>query len=392
MVMLGFSLMVLAYTLPTDIAHDNIVHDAETLYNLDQLVIPEHFTTKLDIYTDTLILSEISYYNENVSLIDNAMSVYGIRDGADFQKFIEGDDSVIDEYPRYWHGNLVVYKPLFCFVDYNAVKILELFFEMVMITAIVRLMFKNNLKNYIIPFILSLFFIHPEVIGICLQYMPMFNLMLISVYILLKFKDYLLENDRIIYYFLIVGMSAGFFDFTTYPLITFGIPTIYYMLLENDKQTLKTNVLKIILFGLIWGVGFVGMWASKWIISSIILDKNVIANALDKLLWRTSSIKFTRIDAIWANVSIYKKIEYLMIMGLIGIYYIKRLISAKQNITKDNVKNLIPFILIALTPFAWYFIVSNHSFIHCPFTYRTLLILFFAVMCSFEYIISKKKV
>lgn len=388
-VILCFSLMVVTYTLPTDNAYESIVADADLFSNLHFSTIPGYDTTSLDLYSDSIILSEICYYNHNVSLFDNSMSNYGTRDGHDFGKFVGGNESVIKDYARYWHGNLVVLKVLFLFLDYNAIKLLELFFEVVMFIFIVKLMYGNNLKNYIIPFILSLFLIHPEVIGLSMQYFAMFNIMLISVCILLKFKEKLFKNNRLLYYFLAVGMLANFFDLTTYPLITLGIPAIFYLLLEKDQNSIKQNVIKILLFGIVWSVGFIGMWISKWIISSIILNKNVVANALEQFSWRVSSAEFSRFDAILANVLIYHKKVYLIIFVLIGIYYIKRLINARNKITLDGIKQIAPFLCIALMPFAWYFVLSNHSYIHFWFTYRDLLIFFFAVMCSLEYLIIK---
>ena len=82
--------------------------------------------------------------------------------------------------------------------------------------------------------IYHIFIFHsPEVIGLSMQYAPIFFIMLISVFILLKFKDKLLENNNLIYYFLIIGMATSFFDLLTYPLITLRTPLIFYLLLEG---------------------------------------------------------------------------------------------------------------------------------------------------------------
>lgn len=390
-VVLALILMVASYTIPTENAHENIVKDAYFFFNLDQYVIPNDFATRLDIFTDTLIFSEIAYYNENVSLIDNAMSVYGIHAGSEYQNFTKGDDSVIREYPRYWHGNVVVFKVLFNFLDDNGVRILELFFEAVMIIAIIKLMFENNLKNYIIPFAISIFFIHPEVIGLTLAFGPMFNVMLISVYVLLKFKEKWFKNNRLFYYFMIVGMVTSFFDFLTFPLISFGIPMIFYLILEEDTQSLKNNIIKIFLFGIIWSVGYLGMWFSKWVISSLILNENVIENGLTAVLSRSTDAEFSRIDAILRNVSVYGNISYLLPIGLIIIYYVKKIFDLRENITVNKIKYLVPFILMAAIPFVWFFLASNHSYIHFWFTYRELLITFLALMCSAEFIIKKEE-
>ena len=374
-VLLGFLLMVTSYSLPMGNAHDNLINDAPALYDLNQLLIPNDYSTKLDIYTDSLILTESAYYNESASVVDNAMSVYGTTgDDKEFQRYIEGDENVIFGYPRYWHGNLVVYKVLYSFLDYNSIKILEFCFEIVMIIAILKLMVDNDLKNYIIPFLMSIYLIHPEVIGLSLQFSTLFNLMLISVFLMLKFKKVLFKKRIMLYYFMVLGMLTVFFDLLTYPLVCLGVPLIFYVILENDNQSLKEIIINIIVFSALWGIGYVGMWLSKWIIASILLNKNVVLDAVNQLLFRTSSLEFTRMDAVLANVSVYSFGFYLLIPGLTAIYYIIRLIRSYKGITIDKLKSIIPFVLVGLTPFLWYFIISNHSYIHFWFTYRELII------------------
>lgn len=385
-VLLAFLLIVVAYSFPTENAYETVVKEAPYFSkDLHPAIIPSYNTTKLDLYTDSEMLSQISYYNKNMSLIDNSMIVYSTI-GKNFTKYADGDfeNNVLREYPRYWHGYLVVYKPLFNFLDYNSVKILELAFEVVMIAGIIRLMFENNLKNYIIPFILSIILIHPEVIGLSMQYFAVFNITLISIYILIKFKDYILKDNRFFYYIFIIGMFTNYFDFLTYPLISFGIPMIFYLLLDRDKKSVKDKMLMIFLFGITWSVGYVGMWLSKWIISSVILNDNIVADGFNRFIIRSSSVEFTRFDAILNNIVIYKKRAYFIIGSFILIYYIKRLIGARNNISQDRLKQVLPILILAFIPFVWYFIASNHSYIHNWMTYRVLCIFFFSVLCSFE--------
>ena len=185
-------------------------------------------------------------------------------------------------------------------------------------------------------------------------------------------------------------MATSFFDLLTCPLLSFAVPMIFYLLLEKDQSNIKDNLCKIFLFGIIWSVGYVGMWVSKWIIASIILNENIVTDALNQLLFRTSSVGYSRIGAILSNVLVYKKKSYLIIFLLIAIYYIKRLRDYRNNISKNNLKELSPFFVIAMIPFVWYFILSNHSTIHFWFTYRDLFIFFFSIMCSLELIIRRK--
>ena len=391
-VLLGFILMCVTYTLPTDNAHANIMKDVETFNVYYPEVIPNDKTTILDGFTDLKIIMEVLDKNEYNSPIKNAMAVYSASP-KDFNSFMDGNLSVTWEYPRYWHGNLVGYSILFNFFDYSGIKIINLFCELILIIGIIKLMIDKNLKNYIVPFAISLLFIHPEVIGQSLQYTPVFYIMLISIYILLKFKDKLFEDNNLIYYFLIVGMSTAFFDYLTYPLVTLGGPLIFYLLLEDNKQSLKGNIYKLLLLAFVWAFGYVGMWVSKWIIASAVLNKNVIASGLNVFLMRSSSVEgVPRYGALLKNVLVYNNSYYIVIMSAIVIYYIVRLIKIKDNISFNKFKETIPFLLIGITPFLWYLFASNHSFIHYWMTYRILFVFFFAIMCSLEYLIRKKEV
>ena len=382
--------MCVTYSLPNDNVHDNIMKDIEVYTEVYPRVIPNDRTTILDVYTDSKIISELLDKNETTSPIKNAMAVYGTSPKV-FNSFIEGKDNTTFEYPRYWHGNLVVFNALFNFLDYNGIKIVQVLCELVLIVGILKLMIDRNLKNYIIPFVLSLLLIHPVVIGLCLQYAPVFFITLISVFVLLKFKEKLFENNNLIYYFLIIGMSTSFFDFLTYPLITVGTPLIFYLLLENNKHTLKENVTKILLFASIWAFGYVGMWVSKWIIASFVLNHDVISNGLSVIAVRSSVEGVSRFDALFKNILIYDG-YYNVVFGLISIYYIVRLLKMKEEKTVSKLKEIIPFLLIGITPFLWYIFASNHSYIHFWMTYRILFIFFFAVMCSLEYFLAKKEV
>lgn len=402
-VLLGFSSMVLIYTLPTDGAYQNLIDDSVEFAKAYPTATPNYPTvlegddsTMVDLFTDGIILSRSCYYNQNISLIENAMYVYGVS-GYQIDNFSSGDDSGIWAYTRYWHGNLVIMKPLYNLFDYSAIRIIGLFFEFVMVIAIMKQMLKNNLKNYIIPFLLSIFLINPLVIGITLQYSTMYILMLMSVWFLLKFKDKLFEKNNLLYYFLVIGMLTSFFDLLTYPLLSLGIPLIFYFLLKENQTTMKENLIKLLSFVLIWGIGFVGMWISKWIIVYVVLHRNILEDVMHQIMFRVSSVdnsgatlQNSRLSGLILNLSIYCKRAYLMIFSLIGLYYIKKFIKSKNNINFSN-KTIIPLVIISLMPFVWYLLVNNHSSIHYFFTYRTLMIFFFGLMCIFELLLLKSK-
>ena len=382
-VLLGFISMIITYSLPIEKIHNRVVDNADISFPIYR-TNHKYETTSLDLYTDSIILGEIAYYKKDASLLDNAMSIYSSQGMDGFKAYVSGDESGVCEYARYWHGNLVVLKPLFYFLDYNSIKVLELFFQLLMIIVIIKLMKKNKIEKFIAPFLLSTFFIHPEVISLSFQFHAMYNLLLVSLVVLLKFKDFFFKNNRLIYYFLVIGMLTSFFDFLTYPAIIFGVPIIFYLMLEDKKKTLKDKIINIIKYGLLWSIGYLGMWFSKWVLASIILHHNVIEDAVNVIFFRTSDAKYSRFGAIAQNVLIYKQRAYFVIILGILLYYFVRLIKNRKYLNKKKFINIIPLILISLIPFAWYFVMSNHSYIHYWMTYRELLIFWLAMFCGLE--------
>lgn len=57
------------------------------------------------------------------------------------------------------------------------------------------------------------------------------------------------------------------------------------------------------------------------------------------------------------------------------------LIMYKKNRIRvsENFVNVVPYLIILLMPFAWYFVLKDHSYYHAYFTYRTLTVAFVAI-------------
>lgn len=72
-------------------------------------------------------------------------------------------------------------------------------------------------------------------------------------------------------------------------------------------------------------------------------------------------------------------LQNVFYFGIIGT--IINLIRYKKNRIRisQNLVNIIPYFIIFFMPFAWYFVLKDHSFYHAYFTYRTLTVAFIAV-------------
>ena len=65
-----------------------------------------------------------------------------------------------------------------------------------------------------------------------LQYSPVFYISVIStLFVFLKYDRY---RERIFFIFLVSGMLTSFFDLLTYPLLTWGMPALWLILIKEE--------------------------------------------------------------------------------------------------------------------------------------------------------------
>ena len=402
-ILLGWLLMIITYLIPNNRVQKNIDNSITCFEGQGNwpVLLDDYSSTTLDNYTDAIILNELYYKNENESAIKKSLRVYGNYNGNNpVQSLITNIKGENKEkkvaYERYWHGNLVIAKILMIFFDYRAIRILNVFAISILIFLICKWMEIREREKFIIPFILSVLLINPFVISLSFQFSAVFYIMLISILIILKYKNIFDKKNLYPYYFLIIGMATSFFDLLTYPLVTLGTLLIFYIMLDNKRQKNKKNwiniVKKIIFYSLIWGIGYGVMWSSKWVISSLIFHENLIKDALNQILVRTDiATNFTRFDAVEKNIKVFNRPAYYLLFTTIFIYYIIKFIRRKK-LQIESIKAIIPYGIVSIMPICWYFILSNHSYIHYWFTYRSLIIFIMAGMFFMEEFFQEKQI
>ena len=185
-------------------------------------------------------------------------------------------------------------------------------------------------------------------------------------------------------FFLSLGMATSYFDFLTYPLVTLGIPLVLYLNLENTSW--KQRLHQIIRLCLWWGVGYVGFWAEKWLLGSLVLRENLFLEARDSILLRAShetvgqAITYTA--TLKNNLQPYALRTWILLWVLLAVGSLL-LALHRRVLSVRRLTALAPLILAACLPFVWYYFTQNHSYIHFGFTHRELAITFFALSCFF---------
>lgn len=212
---------------------------------------PGMVETLRDNYTDALMLNMASYNNRDYSLIRKAFGNYKKR---------SSDKSVVNwlqrrnekncksiSYARYWHGYLVPLKILLEIFNYQQIRSLLIFCDLLLIVWNCLLLQKRQKKQYLFPFLITLMFFPLNVVGKSIQFSTVFIPTLLETGIMMKCR--------------------------------------------------KEHY---------------GMWASKWFITSLLLQENVLQNAVDTAAFRVSTSNgdntWTYMDVLKLNVSISSKI------------------------------------------------------------------------------------
>lgn len=397
-ILLGFILLLLAYLLPASRMKSNVEKSTYSFYmeGTYRRIIDKYESTKLDNYTDAIML-ESAMYDGNESIIEKVMDVYRYNNNEEgspseqLVKYFSKDDIQWDRvsYHNYWHGYLLVLKPMLLFFDYADIRMINIAAQFALLIIIAYLLTKRNLGKFIFPFFTSILVIMPITVSLSLQFSTIFYIFIIAIIIMLLFHEKL--KERYIYFFLILGMITSFMDFLTTPILTLGMPIVLLIIL--NKNNWKEDIKDIIKLCVAWGIGYAGMWVGKWILSSILLNRNVMEEAFNKILQRTgnqtSQGSFSWDLVLRRNIDMVITIPNIIIIGINLLKGLYELCKNKVWKEKKSFLKLIPFIFIASMPFAWYLFAKNHSMIHYWFTYRGLAMTIFSILTGIVVITSK---
>lgn len=385
-------LLVLAYCLPVERMQQHLESCLDAFAVGPTTLVKDDTGMWVDYLTDSMILAEAVYKGPE-PVWEQAAAVYSNDVPAEGENVwtyrkLQGalqENQVGVAYARYWHGNLVYLKPLLFLFDYKDILTLNMLTELLLMLWIAQLLVQRNLKYLLIPAALAFGMLTPVAMALCLQYMPCFYVMAAACIVLLKYSDFVRRHAGM--YFLSIGMATCYFDFLTFPLITLGVPMVLYLLLVG--QSWRKGVQDIVYGSVSWGIGYVVFWAEKWVLGSLVLGENLFADAWNSLVIRSSheteGQAITYRDALQNNFAAYdlriwKVLFALLLVALLCLFALR--IWQARGWPKNDIQVLIPLLLVACMPFAWYFVTVNHSYIHYGYTHKELMITGWALACA----------
>lgn len=357
--MLGVLLLTAAFMIPVN--QENAQASMELLEQegwypavpVMSLSLDKHFHSLLpgvlDDSTDRLML-QVALDQSPESALYRAMKMY-----------YEGNG-----YTYYWHGYVSILRPLICLLDYGEIRVLNGILQLLIIISLVHFVWKKKGMIYGLLLFSSYILLMPTALSFSLQFSWVFYIGTVGCLLLLTHSDYF-TGARFWYLFLALGMLTSFLDLLTYPLFTWGFPIIWWILLSSEDR-IKT----VIKSGLMWILGYGGMWILKWVFASVILHENIFQSGFTAVQFR-SGLEVegmvqtaSRFSALYVN---WKHYEYKLYAVLLTLWLIYFVVMSVRNGWRRN-RSAPALLLAAVSPFVWYTVLANHTTGHHFFTYR----------------------
>ena len=286
-------------------------------------------------------------------------------------------------YSRYWHGSASVCRVLLTVMTYQQIK---WFFYIV--SSLLLLIFAVKIVNRAgwiksLPLFLSLLFANFFVTQFSIQFFPVMAIALIGG--IWMCRNGTESRNKVSMCLFIAGIFTAYFDLLTAPLLTLGLPLIVYLILQGEEKKSAYELYKsIFILCVFWFIGYAGAWVIKWILAAIFADSTAINIAIQAIKSRTTTDEYTRWDAVVQNLNLIPFVWLNIVLSLL-------LLLTFFNFNKKGIPLAIAFLMVGLSPYMWYFVLSSHSHPHWWFTYRAQIISMSCAMLFFVSLIDWEK-
>lgn len=364
-------------------------------------------------YYSTQRSIELEGWYPNVPIITNTYNTYfqtflpGVLDNATVRNYMlpltykTGENPLVlaldcGGYSYYWHGYITILRCLQLIMNYEEMQLANDFCQIALIACLAVLIGRKKGMRYVAMLLSCYMLIMPMAVSACFQYSAVFYIAYGACLIILLKQTWLEQKRRYYYLFLIIGMLTSYFDLLTYPLFTWGIPAVWWLIMEEKEYSWWQRSKRVIVTGVAWILGYSVMWIGKWIMASLVLKQNCVAWALEEVLFRSGVDEVVtfgqsnRLYAIYMNWRHYNyKLYVIILLGWLVFWLLRGLIKGWRKTAK-----VCPFFLIGCSSFVWYIVLFNHTEIHHAFTYRILgisIAAFMAIVLESTSMIGEKK-
>ena len=386
-IVICIALLFVTALIPQNALQKNMEKSSD-YYNNHQMfdhVTDYMFLSRQDNYADC-ILTNIIYHIDQNNLAESILSAsyYNPEDEGVQTSFAYAVGSKVEpnvDYSRYWHGSMVLLRPLFIIFDIAGVRMVLGILILIMTVWFEVLLFKNHYSVFGVCYAIGLMLVSVWMCAFCVEYAMPFVVMSVELPVLLvlltrayekkdaqnltqkrndknsekhEADNCKLNNRKLINRKLInrkpinrkpinrkpevllwavlacAGIVTAFVDFLTTETVTFTMAYVLYLIVKNrhdQMKPIKEELICLIKSGIVWLGSYGLMIALKWALALVVLGKDAFFNALRQAALRISG------DATLGNVtgaevvSDYERISGALCRNIGCIYPFKSTMS-----------------------------------------------------------------
>lgn len=342
------------------------------VYSIDEQNIIESILKVRRNYIPGITSIIIEDKNGNL-LYDQKEYPNGFNPTLELWKTVNQNDIKSYEYARYWHGYIVILRILLTFLNLTQIKILM---TTILLLSFIILSYLIYKRNSICAIIFVMVFLSMNILSWGGLVQGIFVLIIAMIFsILIATKK--VSNSNLNISLFLIGILTAYLDFLTTPIITFLLPIVILNLFEDEEFDLKKLIVRFIKNGIAWFSGYSIFWMSKWIITDMFYKTDIFKLSINQINFRTSysgqyNSLYLKLSSLFINLFYSTNWINIVIFGI----SLSCLLLNKSKIESKELKNKkIIYCICALIPIYWYLIVSQHSYLHYHFTYKTSVII-----------------
>ncbi|MCR5802439.1 MAG: hypothetical protein K6G57_08940 [Lachnospiraceae bacterium] len=277
-------------------------------------------------------------------------------------------ESDFGEYPRYWHGDVVLIRFLLLFFDVKGMRFIGMIVQFILVFMAAILIREKAGNQGAWMFGLSYILMMPETMATCSIFIG-FDIILISLILLIRIIDRsgqeFFDTDKFMIFYCVAGALMCYFDRIVICIMGWIIPTVWMLYLFGREEKVSANIRRVISSGVSWLIGFAGCWMCKLCVASVYSGKSIFETAQERAeLW--TGADGGKLYGLWLCSKHYLYPVFAILICGFLIYLSIRFITG--GLSKNN--STLGMLGVAAIPLAWLIVMSFHAGAHHFFAYR----------------------
>lgn len=388
--------IIAAFAIPTSFIRKNVIESATQIKEEGLWFKPfGFFLFQIDNMTDCLMMNICVSADENNKIKAAMMAEFAqpLNGGIMYHEMAnttlmaaeKGRQFIKEhnEYSRYWHGYQIILRPLLCIFNYKQIRIINYIALFSLFSFVLILLYRNAGKAASLSFLATMVVTNAFIIPLALQFSTCFYIAFLSMIALLSKPDIIKDKSKSAVTFFIIGAITSFMDFLTTPILTLGLPLAAAMMADNKGKNASTR--NITANSMAWFGGYASLWASKWIVASIVTGENMVAGALANAQYRMGGTivfggKLMSFGQFFSKIT--ESQQYKTLFVLLVIVAALATVAAAFLLYRKRAY-LKPYgwlLIISAMPALWFIVLKNHSIQHIFYTWRDWILTIWCVI------------